>query len=83
MNIAGTSRGSSLRNPLRRGGLKHGFDNDRLESKANNLELNFYATPPNYELSIDEFETLALARLKVSGFHNSLIYGLNVSSAYP
>ena len=35
-------------------------------SASSSLELNFYATPPNYELTLDEFEELALARLKVS-----------------
>ena len=73
MNVTGSSR-SSLRNPLRRGGNLNGdkLDNNN-SSTTNNLELNFYATPPNYELSIDEFESLALARLKVRIFIESRI----------
>jgi len=30
------------------------------------VTLNFYAEPPHFELSLDEFEEFALARLKVS-----------------
>jgi len=33
---------------------------------SSNIELNFYLNPPSHELSLDEFEELALARLKVS-----------------
>ncbi len=61
MNVAGNNRVSYRNNPLLRGA----FDKDILSENNNALELNFYATPPNYELSIDEFESLALARLKV------------------
>ena len=81
MNIAGTSRGASLRKPLRLGGLNKGVDIDKLlESNSNNtLELNFYGSPPNYELSIDEFESLALARLKVSTLK---VYFLSLNICY-
>jgi hypothetical protein len=58
MNVVGVSRGPSS-SSLRRG------IGGRERSDALNLELNFYSTPPNYELSLDEFEELALARLKV------------------
>lgn len=57
MNVVGVSRGPSS-------SLRRGFGgSERID--ALNLELNFYSTPPNYELSLDEFEELALARLKV------------------
>ncbi len=66
MNIAGNPRGLSIKplNP-RAGGDEKFFDGDSSAASAA-LELSFFATPPNYELSLDEFEELALARLKVS-----------------
>jgi hypothetical protein len=35
------------------------------KSSRNESTLNFYAEPPHFELSLDEFEEFALARLKV------------------
>ena len=66
MNIAGNSRGGLSINDTFRVG-RSGFSpiDKRRESAATPVELNFYATPPSYELSLDEFEELALARLKV------------------
>ncbi len=59
MNVVGVSRGPSS-------SLRRGFGGSERSDALNlNLELNFYSTPPNYELSLDEFEELALARLKV------------------
>lgn len=44
-------------------------------SGRNDVILSFYGEPPSYELSLDEFEEYALARLKVcfvaSGFTHS------------
>lgn len=34
-------------------------------TESNAADLNFYSNPPTYELSLDEFEQFALARLKV------------------
>ena len=65
MNIAGNPRGLSIK-PLRAGGVGNDekfVDGDSAGAAA--LELSFFSTPPNYELSLDEFEELALARLKV------------------
>jgi hypothetical protein len=67
MNIAGSLRKPSSSIALRRGGF---LPDSKLDGRSNSgqspLELNFYATPPNYEFQLDEFEELALARLKVS-----------------
>ena len=67
MNVTGNPRGPSLvsgRLGVGSGGLGSA---DKLVngSAAAELELSFYANPPDYELSLDEFEELALARLKV------------------
>jgi hypothetical protein len=70
MNLAGNPRGPSINSLRPKGGIG-GRNKSNLDDKLGNnipgnaLELNFYASPPSYELSLDEFEDLALARLKV------------------
>ena len=38
---------------------------NNLGGSRNEPTLNFYAEPPHFEMSLDEFEEFALARLKV------------------
>ena len=60
MNVAGRVR-QPARSPVGKG-----RQNTKREGE---FELNFYAEPPNCELSLDEFEMYALARLKVRKDH--------------
>jgi hypothetical protein len=55
MNIAGKPRGTPT--------LKREVVG---AASRQEVTLNFYAEPPHFELSLDEFEEFALARLKVS-----------------
>lgn len=65
MNIVGVPRlNSSLSKGI--GGI------GSVIAETNAYELNFYANPPSYELSLDEFEQFALARLKVNDLYRHL-----------
>lgn len=57
MNIVGVPRSSSSFNK--------GIGGFGKVAETNAYDLNFYSNPPSYELSLDEFEQFALARLKV------------------
>jgi len=59
MNVSGASR--SLRNSKI----------DYEQGGYNGITLSFYSEPPQFELSLDEFEEFALARLKVRFFVSS------------
>jgi len=70
MNVAGTPRirsGTALRPSFTDGKSSVRSNNRDVDDVAATaaLDLSFYAEPPNYELSLDEFEEFALARLKV------------------
>lgn len=61
MNIVGVPRLNSS--------LNKGIGGIGTVAETNAYELNFYANPPSYELSLDEFEQFALARLKVNDLY--------------
>ena len=50
----------AIRSPETKSSSSRGKRNQQTE-----VDLNFYSNVPNYELSLDEFEKMALARLKV------------------
>jgi hypothetical protein len=60
MNIVGAPRLSSS--------FKKSIGGIGASTETNAYDLNFYSNPPSYELSLDEFEQFALARLKVNDF---------------
>ena len=72
MNVVSSSRknnASSSLNPILGSRSRIMDDKSRMMmmmDSSSNIELNFYLNPPSHELSLDEFEELALARLKVS-----------------
>ena len=72
MNVVSSSRknnASSSLNPILGSRSRIMDDKSRMMmDSSSNIELNFYLNPPSHELSLDEFEELALARLKVSFF---------------
>jgi hypothetical protein len=55
MNIAGAPSTPKLKREL-----------EGTRASRHEVTLDFYAEPPHFELSLDEFEEFALARLKVS-----------------
>jgi hypothetical protein len=66
MNIVGVPRSSSSFN--------RGIGGFGKVAETNAYDLNFYSNPPSYELSLDEFEQFALARLKVNDKHFALLW---------
>jgi hypothetical protein len=62
MNISGSSRSTpNLKNEISSSSNSSGAIGSRNDATT----LSFYAEPPYFELSLDEFEEFALARLKV------------------
>ena len=74
MNVAGPIRTRPTSAPLGGGGRGGGVTNSKRRSFADgnvgggtdgSVDVNMYLDPPSFELSLDEFEEYALARLKV------------------
>lgn len=65
MNVSGSSSRSTP--TLKKEGISRslGSSSSGIGSRNDVASLNFYAEPPYFELSLDEFEEFALARLKV------------------
>lgn len=68
MNIPGASRSTSTRTPnLKNEATGSIYSSSSSSSSGRNdmMPLSFYNEPPHFEMSLDEFEEFALARLKV------------------
>lgn len=70
MNISGSSsRGTpKLKKEISSGGIGGGIGSLSRKDTSAIAAISFYAEPPHYELSLDEFEEYAIARLKVRSF---------------
>lgn len=55
----------------------------KIEQNAAKHSINLYMEPPNYELSLDDFEVYALKRLKVSSLNSyleAIVFSLSSST---